>query len=127
MSLSTDVATLAAAVRRGLANGSSLTGVELRLLIDTLETLANTTESKSVTAVGTVSTDTTALSAALVTALAAWTAVGAGDSSTVYTTQEAILTPLRVALVASAAAAVTAAAASVTNVTVNDSTDGRAA
>ncbi len=113
MSLSTDVATLAAACRRCLANGSSFTGAEIRLCIDTLETLANTTEAKAVTAVG-------ALSSALVTALAAWLAVGTGNGSTVYTAQEAILTPLRTAAVA-------AAAASVTNITVNNSTDGREA
>lgn len=125
MSVSTDVATLAAACRRCLANGTSFTGAEIRLCIDTLQTLANTTEAKASAAAITASADAVALAAALVTALAAWTGDGAGDSSGTYTAQEAILTPLKVAAVASAAAAVTAAAASVTDVTVNDATDGR--
>ncbi len=111
MAVSTDVATLAAACRRCLANGTSFTGAEIRLCIDTLETLANTTDSKAVATV-------TAWAAAQVTALAAWTACGAGDSSAVYTTQSALLITAR-------AAAVTAAAASVTDVTANDQTDGR--
>ncbi len=113
MSLSTDVAALAAAARRGLNNGSSLTGVELRLLIDTLQTLANTTESKaSATAV--------ALEALLVTHIANWVAVGTGDSAAVRATAITALATPRTAAVA-------AAAASVTNVTVDDKIDGRTA
>lgn len=125
MSLSADVATLAAACRRCLYNGTSLTGVEIRLCIDTLETLANTTESKAAAATTTASADAVALAAAIVTMFTAWAGVGAGDSSAIYTAQEAIVTPLKTAAVASAAAAATAAEATVTNITVNDSTDGR--
>ncbi len=125
MSLSTDVATLAAACRRCLANGTSFTGAEIRLCIDTLETMANTTDSKAVATTTTAKADAIALAAALVTALAAWDGAGAGDSSSIYTTQEAILTPLKLAVVASTAAAFTAGAASVTDVTANDKTDGR--
>ncbi len=125
MSLSTDAAATLAACRRALANGTNITGAEIRVCIDTIETLINTTDSKAVATTTTAKADAIALAAAMVTALAAWTAVGAGDSSAVYTTQEAILTPLKLAVVASTAAAFTAGAASVTDVTANDKTDGR--
>lgn len=110
---SADYATIVTNCRNALAVGGSLRGEDLRLVIDVVEAAANTLDSKGVAAV-------TALSSALVTALAAWNGAGAGNSSAIYTTQEAILTPLR-------AAALTAVAASVTNVTALDGPDGRAA
>ncbi len=111
MSLSTDVASIVSSCRDALARGGELRGERLRLIIDTLETLANTTESKA-------SAAAVALEAQLVTSMAAWNAAGAGDSSADYTTAAAALAPLRTA-------AVSAAAASVTDVTPDDSLDGR--
>jgi len=96
--------------RTALANGGYLSGEQLRRVIDVVEHAANTLDSKALSAV-------TALSGALVTALAAWAAVGAGNSSAVYTAQEAILTPLRTA-------ALTAAAASRTDISTS-AQDGR--
>ncbi len=113
MSVSTDVATVVAACRRGLANGSSLTGVELRLCIDTLQTLANTTESKG-------SAAAIALEALLVTHLAIWNAAKAGATASEYAAAVAALATPR-------ATALTASAASVTNVTVSNILDGREA
>lgn len=108
---SSDYAAVVTTCRNALARGDSVRGEDLRKVIDVVEHAANTLDSKALAAV-------TALSSALVTALAAWDAAGAGDSSAVYTAQEAILTPLRTA-------ALTAAAASRTDITVNNSLDGR--
>lgn len=110
---SADYTTVVAACRDALAHGTSLSGEELRLTIDVVQHAANALDSKAVATV-------TALSGALVTALAAWAADGAGDSSATYTAQEAILTPLRTA-------AVSAAAASITNSTADSVLDGRSA
>lgn len=111
--VSADYTTVITNCRNALDKGGSLYGKDLVKIIDVVQDAANTLDSKGVAAV-------TALSGALVTALAAWTAVGAGDSSAVYTAQEAILTPLRTA-------AISAAAASITNVTASDALDGRPA
>ncbi len=113
MSVSTDVATLVAACRRGLANGSSLTGVELRLCIDTLQTLANTTESKG-------SAAAVALEALLVTHFGVLVADGASPT-------QGHVNAMVTACATPRATAVSASAASVTDVTVSDILDGRSA
>lgn len=110
---SADYTAVVSACRTALARGDSIRGEDLRKVIDVVQHAANTLDSKALAAV-------TALSGALVTALAAWNAVGAGDSSATYTAQEAILTPLRTA-------ALTAAAASRTDITADNSVDGRSA
>lgn len=108
---STDYIQVVTDCRTALAKGGSLSGEQLRRVIDVVQHAANTLDSKAVSAVS-------ALSSALVTALAAWNADGTGDSSATYTAQEAILTPLRTAAVA-------AAAASRTDITAVSRDDGR--
>ncbi len=153
--VSADYTTVATFCRNALAVGGNISGAQLVKVIDVIQHAANTLDSKAVatsvateaattaaaTAVGTVNTDADALEAELVTQMAAWNAVGVGDSSAVYTAALAALAPLRTALIASADAAVTAAAAAdtaavagvtagaagITNVTADDLTDGRPA
>lgn len=110
---SADYTTVVTRARAALASGGHLAGEDLRLVIDVVQDAANTLDSKALAAV-------TALSGALVTALAAWNAVGAGNSSATYAAQEAILTPLRTA-------ALTAAGATITNITADNKSDGRTA
>lgn len=111
--VSADYTTVVTNCRNALAVGGSLSGDDLIQVIDVVQHAANTLDSQGVTAV-------TALSDALVTALAAWNADGAGDSSATYTAQEAILTPLRTA-------ALSAVAATITNITASNALDGRSA
>jgi hypothetical protein len=109
---SADYTTCITALRRCLAHGTDLSGGEKRLCLDVIMTAANTLDSKAAATV-------TAWADAQATALTAWNGAGSGDSSAIYTTQSALLITAR-------AAAVTAAGASVTNVTQDDSLDGRA-
>lgn len=124
---SSDYTTVVTDCRNALAKGISLTGPQMRLVIDVVEHAANTLDSKGAATSATVNSDADALEAELVTQMAAWDAAGAGDSSAVYTAALAALAPLRTALIASANAVAAAAAASITNVTASDQLDGRSA
>ena len=85
-----DYATCVAALRRCVGNGTNLTGDERRLMLDVLQhATSNEKDAQS-----------TELEALLVTAFAAWNAVGAGDSSAVYTAQLAACADARVSAIA---------------------------
>ncbi len=103
---SANYATVIAACRRALANGTNLTGAEVQLVIDVVEHGSSNERD----------TAATALEALLVTAFAAWTAAGAGDSSAVYTAQLAACAAARVAAVAGAV---------ITDIAAADGVDGR--
>ncbi len=106
-----DYATVVTACRRCLAHGTNLTGAEVQLVIDVVETAANTLDSKSAAAVA-------ALEALLVTHLGILVADGASPTQGhVNAAVTALATPR--------ATAVTASTASVADVTQNDALDGR--
>ncbi len=102
-----DYATCVAALRRCIGNGTNLTGVEKAQMLDVL--LHATSNEKDAAA--------TTLEGLLVTAFAAWNSAGAGDSSTVYTTQLGLCAAARVAAVAGA---------TITDIAADDVVDGRA-
>ncbi len=101
-----DYATCVAALRRCLANGTNLDGVEKRLMLDVIQHA--TSNERDVAA--------TALEALLVTAFAAWNADGAGDSSGTYTAQLAACAAARTAAIAGA---------TITDIAASDAVDGR--
>lgn len=103
---SADYATCIAALRRCLAHGTELNSEEKRLLVDVVEHGSSNEKD----------TEATALEALLVTAFAAWNADGAGDSSATYTAQLAACAAARVAAVTGAV---------ITDITADDSRDGR--
>ncbi len=109
--VSADYTTCITALRRCLAKGTNPSSAEVQLFLDVIMTAANTLDSKAVATV-------TAWASAQATALTAWSGAGAGDSSSIYTTQSALL-------IAARAACVTAAAASVTDITESTALDGR--
>jgi hypothetical protein len=92
-----DITTLVAACRRSLFKGTSLSGDELRLCIDTLQYIAGGADGNVVTA------PVLALQSALSTMFAAWAGAGTGDSSAVLAAQQAIVDPLTTAAVSAAA------------------------
>ncbi len=103
---SADYATCIDALRRCLAHGTELNSEEKRLLVDVVEHgSANEQDAAATT-----------LEGLLVTAFAAWDMAGAGDSSAVYTAQLAACAAARVAAVAGAV---------ITDITADDSRDGR--
>jgi hypothetical protein len=110
---SANYASIVAACRRALANGTNLTGNEIRLVVDVVQAAANTLDSKGVAAVA-------ALEAELVTQMAIWDAAKGAATTSEYAAALAALDPLRTAATA-------AAAASVTDVAADDKRDGRAA
>ena len=104
--VSADYGTVVTALRRVLANGTNLTPEEKRMALDVVQHASS--NEKDVAA--------TALEALLVTAFAAWNAVGAGDSSATYTAQLAACAAARTAAIAGTA---------ITDVAADDATDGR--
>ncbi len=103
---SANYATVIAACRRALANGTNLTGAEIQLVIDVVQHGSSNERD----------TAATALEALLVTHMANWAAAGAGDSSTVYTTALAALATPRTAAIAGAV---------ITDIAASDGIDGR--
>lgn len=104
--VSADYATVLAALRRCLGNGTGLTGEEKRLALDVIQHASSNERDAAATA----------LEAELVTQMAAWDGAGAGDSSAVYTAALAALAPLRTAAIAGTV---------VTDLSADDALDGR--
>jgi hypothetical protein len=103
---SANYATVIAACRRCLANGTSLTGSEIQLVIDVVQHGSSNERDAAADA----------LEALLVTHIALWVAVGAGDTSTVRTNAVAALVAPRAAAIAGAA---------ITDIAASDGIDGR--
>ena len=122
---SADYARVVAACRRCLAHGTSLSGDEIRLVIDVVEHGANAID--GVADISAANDAVVALEAVLVTQMGLWNDAGAGDSSTVYTTALAALATPRANAVTLAAAALAACPAAITDITADDMADGRSA
>jgi hypothetical protein len=103
---SADYATCQAALRRVLANGGLLDGVEKRLLLDVIQHASSNERDAAALA----------LSAEVDAQLALWLADGAGDSSATQAAAAAALAPLQAAAIAGAV---------ITDLTADDILDGR--
>ncbi len=103
---SADYATVIAACRRALANGTNLTGAEVQLVIDVVQHGSSNERD----------TAATALEALLVTHMAIWDAAKGGATASEYAAALAALATPRTAAIAGAV---------ITDIAANDKLDGR--
>ncbi len=123
--LSADYASVITECREALGRGGALEGKALIRVIDVIQHAANTLDSQGAATGATTRTAVLALEALLVTHMAIWNAAKGGATATEYAAALAALaTPRTTCLSASLASAV-ASTATVTDVTANNTLDGR--